>query len=120
MKGNMTISNSTRRLSGCLLTAISLGLMVSVADGANYQSVVLGDHPLAFYALNPATDPADTSPDLTGNGNDGFAFNITAASGPSAYITNAAYFDGSSSFDDISQGGNPGLLIFAGPITLEA
>ncbi len=94
--------------------------MVSVAVGADYQSVVLGDHPLAFYALNPATDPADTSPDLTGNGNDGFAYGITPAIGPSAYITNAAYFDGATSFDDISQGSNPGLLIFAGPLTLEA
>src|SRR5580698_4568192 len=114
----MRISNSTSRFSGCLLTAISLGLMASVADGVDYQSVVLGDHPLAFYALNPATDPADTSPDLTGNGNDGFAFGLTPATGPSAYITNAAYFNGSSSFDDISQGGNPGLLIFSGPNTL--
>lgn len=57
----MTISNSTRRFSGCLLSAITLGLMISVAAGADYQSVVLGDHPLAFYALNPATDPSGVS-----------------------------------------------------------
>jgi hypothetical protein len=120
MKGNMTKQNPTHCLRGCLLIATSLALMVSSATGANYQSVVLGDHPLAFYALDPATDPADTSPDLSGNDNDGFAFNIAPATGPSAYITNAASFDGVTSFDDISTGGNAGLLIFTGPITLEA
>jgi hypothetical protein len=120
MKENMKKQNPAHCLRGCLLIATSLALIVSPAAGANYQSVVLGDHPLAFYALDPATDPADTSPDLTDNGNDGFAFNIAPATGPSAYITNAASFDGVTSFDDISTGGNAGLLIFTGPITLEA
>jgi autotransporter-associated beta strand protein len=116
----MIIQNSTRRVCGRFLTAISLVLMVSASAGANYQSTVLGDNPLAFYALNPGSDPSGTSPDLSGNGNNGFAWEITPAIGPSAYITNAANFNGTSSYDDISTGANSSLLIFAGPITLEA
>jgi len=97
-----------------------LVLLAVAAQAQNYQNAVLADNPLAFYALNPASDPTNASPDLTGNGNDGFAFNITPATGPTSYITNAANFNGTTSFDDISQGGNPGLLNFSGPMTLEA
>jgi autotransporter-associated beta strand protein len=87
----------------------------------NYQSAVLADNPLAFYALNPASDPSGTSPDLTGNGNNGSDSSITPATGPTPYITNAANFNASEeSYDDLSQGNNPGLLNFSGPITLEA
>jgi hypothetical protein len=89
---------------------------------SNYQSAVLADNPLAYFALNPAADPSGTSPDLTGNGNDGEASDITATNGPSPYITNAANFEAANdSFDDFSSvGANPGLLDFSGPITLEA
>jgi autotransporter-associated beta strand protein len=93
---------------------------ITVTTATNYQSAVLADNPLAYYALNPASDPSGTSPDLSGNGNNGQAANLTAAAGPSPYITNAANFNGTSSSVDLSQGGNPGLLDFNGPITLEA
>ena len=105
---------------GCkLLAAAGVALMMAATARADYQSTVLADSPLAYYALNPASDPSGVSPDLTGNGNDGVAANITAATGPSAYITNAANFNGAAAID-LSQGSNPGLLNFTGPITLEA
>jgi hypothetical protein len=94
---------------------------VTVAEVTNYQSAVLADNPLAYYALNPGSDPSGVSPDLSGNGNDGNAYEITPATGPTPYITNAANFvAGNFSFDDLSEGSNPGLLDFSGPITLEA
>jgi autotransporter-associated beta strand protein len=93
---------------------------ITVTPVTNYQSAVLSANPLAYYALNPGADPSGTSPDLTGNGNNGAANALTPAAGPSPYLTNAANFNGSSSFDDLSEGSNPGLLNFSGPITLEA
>lgn len=87
---------------------------------SNYESAVLAANPLAYYALDPGADPAGVSPDLSGNGNNGLAYALTPAPGPTPYITNAANFNGSSSFDDLSQGPNAGLLNFSGPITLEA
>jgi fibronectin-binding autotransporter adhesin len=57
---------------------------------------------------------------LTGNGNDGnIAGTLSAGFGPSAYITNAAYFDGGEAID-LSQYANSNLLNFTGPITIEA
>jgi hypothetical protein len=102
------------------LATVCLVLSVPAVHAGSYQSIVLGDNPLAFYALNPAVDGTSTAPDLTGNGNDGVvAGNLSAGFGPSAYITNAAYFDGGEAID-LSQGSNPGLLNFTGPITIEA
>jgi autotransporter-associated beta strand protein len=97
------------------------GLLLCAAGQAQttYQSVVLADNPLAFYALNPGTDGTSTAPDLTTNGNDGQAGGIATGIGPSEFITNAAYFDGSASID-LSQGTNASLLNYTGPITLEA
>jgi hypothetical protein len=115
----MNNPNPTRRAYGRFITIIGLMLAAGSTARADYQSTVLADNPLAFYALNPATDPSGSSPDLTGNGNNGNAVGITPATGPSAYITNAANFDGEAAID-LSQGSNPGLLNFNGPITLEA
>lgn len=117
---NMKMQNSTGHFLSRFFTAIGLGLMTAATVRADYQSTVLGDAPLAYYALNPAADPAGTAPDLSGNGNDGAASNLTAVPGPTAYIPGAAYFDGTNSMVDLSGGGNPGLLDFTGPITLEA
>jgi len=100
---------------GCLTLSVPTTLRAG-----SYQSIVLGDNPLAYYALNPAVDGTSTAPDLSGNGNDGLiAGNLSYGFGPSAYITNAAYFDGGEAID-LSQGSNPGLLNFTGPITIEA
>jgi autotransporter-associated beta strand protein len=99
---------------------MGLMLMSAAAVRADYQSTVLGDNPLAYYALNPASDPAGVSPDLTGNGNNGAAANIAAVPGPTAYITNAASFDGQTSAVDLGGGVNSGILNFSGPITMEA
>lgn len=93
--------------------------MIATAARADYHSTVLADGPLAYYALNPAADGTSVAPDLTGNGNDGIAAGVTAAAGPSPFLTNAAYFNGSAAID-LSQGSNPGLLDFNGPITIEA
>jgi fibronectin-binding autotransporter adhesin len=117
----MKTQNSTRHNCGWFLTAIGLMLITTATVHANYQSTVLGDNPLAYYALNPAVDGTSTAPDLTGNGNNGSAFNIGIAAGPSPYITNAASFGaGLNASVDLSMGSNPGLLNFSGPITMEA
>ncbi|MEJ0091698.1 MAG: LamG-like jellyroll fold domain-containing protein [Limisphaerales bacterium] len=113
----MKIQNPSHRPR--FFTAIGLILISAVTVRADYQSTILGDTPLAYYALTPNSDPAGVAPDLTGNGNDGVAVNTTAATGPSVYIPNAANFSGASSIN-LSQGSNPGLLDFTGPITLEA
>lgn len=116
----ITTPRSTCRSWARLLSALGLVLIGSVSARADYNSTVLADNPLAFYALNPGSDPAYDSPDLTGNGNDGYAYDLTPIQGPSPYITNAASFDGSTSYVDLDFGSNPGLLNFSGPITLEA
>jgi hypothetical protein len=116
----MKIPSLSSHLPSMLLATACLALSVSAACASSYQSIVSSDAPVAFYALNPAQDGTSTAPDLTGNGNDGLiAGDISYGFGPSAYITNAAYFDGGEAID-LSQGANPGLLNFTGPITIEA
>ncbi len=116
----MKILSLNRYFSRTLLAIACVALSVSAARAGSYQSIVLGDNPLAFYALNPGADGNSTAPDLTGNGNDGLiAGNLVAGFGPSAYITNAASFDSGEAID-LSQGSNPSLLNFNGPITIEA
>lgn len=75
----MKIQNSISRPGCKLLAAAGVALMMAAAARGDYQSTVLSDNPIAFYALNPASDPSGTSPDLTGNGNNGTAVNITPA-----------------------------------------
>jgi hypothetical protein len=101
------------------LTVAILVLTAAMNARADYQSTVLADNPVVYYALNPGVDGTAIAPDLTGNENDGIAVNISAAWGPSLYITNAANFNGASAID-LSQGSFPDLLNFTGPITLEA
>ena len=121
----MKLQKLTRGLCARTLTAIGLTLIATVSAHANYQSIVLGDNPLAYYAINPGSNntgnPGDpyTEPDLGTNGIPGAAFNMLPASGPSAFITTAATFDGSSSAVDLSAD-TSGFLNFAGPITMEA
>src|SRR5579872_6293818 len=108
-----------RHARGLIIAALGLTLCSLAEAQATYQGVVLADGPVAYYALNPGVDGSSTAPDLTGNGNNGQASGIVAGIGPSAFITNAAYFNGSAAID-LSTGGNPALLNFTGPITLEA
>ncbi len=115
----MKMQHPIRPAGHRLLITAGLALMAAVTARADYNSTVLSDSPLAFYALNPSVDGTSTAPDLTGNNNTGLCANIAAANGPSPYITNAAYFNGGAAID-LSQSGNPGLLNFTGPITLEA
>jgi autotransporter-associated beta strand protein len=111
-------------LFGRPLIAIALVLMSGYTTRADYQSTVLSDSPLAYYPLNLNVDTGSTATDLSGNGNSGTYVNISSGvnstAGPSAYITNAVSFDGVSTYVDLSTGGNPALLNFGGPITLEA
>ncbi len=117
---NMKTPSLSSCFFGTLLAIACFALSMTSAHASSYQSIVLGDNPLAFYALNPAVDGTGTAPDLTGNGNDGvIAGTLSAGAGPSSYITNAAYFDGGEAID-LSQGSNPALLNFTGPITIEA
>jgi hypothetical protein len=115
----MKIQNSTRSFYGRFLTAIGLMLMTAVTVvRAGYQSTVLGDNPLVYYALTSDVTNG-TATDLTTNAVNGNSYNLTdAGSGPSAYITNAAAFDGVSASIDVA--GAPALLNSNGPITLEA
>jgi len=102
-----------------IFVAFGLTICAAVRAQTAYQTLVLGDNPLAYYALNPGADGTGTAPDLTGNGNNGQASGIVAGTGPSQFITNAAYFNGAASID-LSGGANSNLLNFSGPITLEA
>jgi hypothetical protein len=121
----MKKQNSTPHICGSFLTVIGLVLMAAITAHADYQSTVLNDHPLAFYPINSSVDPAgQTATDLSGNGNNG-TYNGTdpefnTVSGPSPFIPNALFFDGFTSFVDLSTGGNPTLLNFGGTITMEA
>jgi hypothetical protein len=120
MKPNHPVSCSAHGL----LIAIAIGLSGVASVRADYQSAVLADTPLAYYPLNLDVDTGATSTDASGNGNHGTLVNIFSgfnnAVGPSAFITNAISFDGFTTSIDLSTGSNPGLLNFAGAISLEA
>jgi hypothetical protein len=118
----MKIQNSNYRLYGKFLIAIGLMLMAVVTVRASYQSTVLNDHPLAYYALDLTIDNSGTATDLSGNGNNSAYYNIYPTTGPTAYIPNAAIFLGSSvdSYVDLGSGPNTSILNFGGTITMEA
>src|SRR5450756_736119 len=116
MKMKTQTSTSTCHVYGWFLAAIGLMLMTMVYKRQDYQSTVLGDSPLLYYALDSSVT-GGTATDLSGNGDNGNSFNLTAVSGPSPYITSAANFDGSDASIDVA--GSPSLLNFSGPITLE-
>src|SRR5580658_9857863 len=119
MKLQLTAPGLMRHARCFIFAVLALTLCSAAKAQTAYQSVVLADNPLAYYALNPGTDGTTNAPDLSGNGNNGDPANISAAVGPTEFITNAAYFDGTAAID-LSQGTNAGLLNFTGPITLEA
>jgi autotransporter-associated beta strand protein len=106
------------------LGAAVLMLVGASAAGADYQSTVLGDGPLAYYPLDLNVDTGSTASDLSGNNNPGTLVNIASGfnnvSGPSAFITNGISFDGLSQYVDIGNGTPPALLNFGGAITMEA
>jgi hypothetical protein len=112
---------------GRILTLLALlALTVSTAH-ADYQSTVLNDHPVGYWPLSlyDANAANGLATDLSGNGNTGTYFNISAGfndvTGPSSYITNGVSFDGSTTYVDLSTPApNTALLNFGGPITMEA
>ncbi|MGC3958484.1 MAG: hypothetical protein QM813_11250 [Verrucomicrobiota bacterium] len=110
------------RSAGVLLAVLGLASVSSVH--ADYQSSVLADSPRAYYPLNLDVDTGSTASDVSGNGNSGTLVNIYSgfnnAVGPSPFITNGISFDGFSTYIDLGAGSNPGLLDFAGAISLEA
>lgn len=122
----MTTIASTRShaIRALAMSALLAATATSARASTSYQSVVLGDHPLAYYALNLATDTNNIAPDLSGNGNDAAYVNIypgyNNVTGPSAYITNGVSFDGATTFVDLSTGTNTSILNFGGQITMEA
>ncbi len=118
----MKINNIFRTLQGGLLVAIGLLLTTVSSVQASYESTVLNDHPLAYYALDLTIDNSGTATDLSGNGNNSSYYVLSPTAGPTAYIPNAAYFGGSGaqSFVDLSSGANAGILNFGGLITMEA
>src|SRR5882762_7262370 len=113
----MKTQNSTNRLCRRYLITVALALTTAITARADYHSTVLSDNPLAFYPINSSVDPTGTTAtDLSGNGNNG-TYNGTdpefnTVPGPSSFIPNALFFDGFTSFVDLSTGGNPALLNF--------
>jgi fibronectin-binding autotransporter adhesin len=122
---NMKTQTSSNRILCRFLAAVGLALMSIISVRADYQSTVLGDHPLAFYPINATVDPTGTTAtDLSGNGNKG-TYNGTdpqfnTVPGPSSFIPDALMFDGGTSFVDLSTGTNTSILNFGGTITMEA
>jgi len=100
-------------------------LLAGVANvRADYTNTVLNDTPLAYYPLGVGYDSGTVATDLSGNNNNGTYNNtfpgFNDVPGPSPFITNGINFDGGFSFVDLGTGGNPTLLNFGGPITMEA
>ena len=120
----MKINRPLRRLYGWFAIPLSLLLLVVATAHADYKSTVLGDNPIAYYALDLTIDNSGTATDLSGNGNNSTYYNLSAVPGPTAYLPNAAAFIGSSvspgSFVDLSSGPNTSIMNFGGKITLEA
>ncbi len=118
----MKKQNSNHSLIGGLFAVVGLMLVTVVPALADYQSTVLGDHPIAYYPLDLTVDNSGTATDLSGNGNSSPYYNLYPASGPSAYIPNAALFLGSAyqTYVDLSYATNAGILNFGGRITMEA
>src|ERR1700722_12136311 len=108
---NMKTQKLARRFPGRFLIVTGSILIAAVTARADYQSTVLADHPLAFYPINATVDPTGTTAtDLSGNGNNG-TYNGTdpqdnSVAGPTTYIPNALFFDGATSFVDLSTGTN--------------
>lgn len=119
MKLQQTTPGLMRHTRCLILLTLGFMLCAPAKGQTTYQSTVLADNPLAYYALNPGVDGTANAPDLTTNGNNGNASGIASSVGPTEFITNAAYFDGSTTID-LSQGTNADLLNYTGPITLEA
>jgi fibronectin-binding autotransporter adhesin len=121
----MKIQKPTNCLCVRFLATVALVLTAVITARADYQSTVLADHPLAFYPINSSVDPSgQTATDLSGNGNNG-TYNGTdpefnTVPGPSSFIPTALFFDGFTSFVDLSTGSNPTLLNFSNQITMEA
>ena len=121
----MKTQKLARRFPGRFLIVTGSILIAAVTARADYQSTVLADHPLAFYPINVTVDPTGTTAtDLSGNGNNG-TYNGTdpqdnSVAGPTTYIPNALFFDGATSFVDLSTGTNTSILNFGGPISMEA
>ena len=78
----MKIDNVLRCLDGRFLIAIGLLLTTVVSVRADYKSTVLGDNPLAYFALDLTIDSGGTATDLSGNGNDSAYYNLSASAGP--------------------------------------
>lgn len=117
----MKKSNTLRFVPGWLPIA-GLALLAASSARADYQSTVIADHPIAYFALDLTIDNNGTATDLSGNGNNSTYYNISPVSGPSAYIPNAAFFTGAylQSYVDLGTAPNPSILNFGGPITMEA
>jgi len=98
--------------------------LTAAAAATSYKSAVLADAPLGYWPLDltDANAANGIATDLSGNGNNGDYYGISApgnlVAGPTRYIANAASFN--SAEVDLSAGTNPLLLDFGGPITMEA
>lgn len=121
----MKTTNSLRCVRDSLLIVLAAAGMTTQSVRADYTSTILGDSPVGYWPLNLGDTNAANgiATDLSGNNNNGTYVNIYAGynnvSGPSAYITNGASFDGLTTYVDLSTGNNAALLNFGGQITME-
>ena len=65
----MKTLTAIHRRTGGALAAVVLMSMASTVARADYKATVLGDNPLAYFALDLTVDNAGTATDLSGNGN---------------------------------------------------
>ena len=123
----MKVQQSKGSIRGRSLAILALLALTVSTTRADYQSTVLNDHPVGYWPLSlyDANATNGLATDLSGNGNTGTYVTISTGvndvPGPSAYITNAVSFDGSTTFVDLSTPAtNTALLNFGGAITMEA
>ena len=134
----LTIANAQSSASGnySVVIANNFGSVTSsvvtltlAAAPVAYESLVLAAGPIGYWPLDLNIDTTqngsgqDLATDLSGGGNTGTYDSISQGnevSGPSAFIPNGVGFNGTGDFVDLSTGTNTSVLLFSGPITMEA
>jgi fibronectin type 3 domain-containing protein len=101
-----------------------------IAAGNAYQTTIIADSPVGYWPLDLTSDTNTDSSgnllatDLSGHNNTGTYRYITASgnyvAGPTAFLPNAASFDGVTTYVDLSTGSSTALLNISGKLTLEA
>ncbi|HZV36476.1 MAG TPA: LamG-like jellyroll fold domain-containing protein [Verrucomicrobiae bacterium] len=108
---------------GATTSSVANLSLISLPTSLSYKSTVLSNGPVGYWPLDLTVDTGSTASDLSGYGNTGTYVGITSAnkvSGPSSYLPNAAGFNGTNAYVDLSTGSDTALLNIGGQITMEA